>query len=85
VVEQKAPLDADGNMICMGCGKVMTKPDLDHYPSWRDRIRDTLFGSRKAALDDYNDTNRLRPLCPHCNRSHIFENTPTEDLPFYPE
>jgi len=83
-VEAKASTDESGRKTCWGCGQPMPKIQLDHHPPiWR-RVMDRLFNTRQEFLDDYNNVDEMRPLCPTCNMSHRFENTPTEDLPYYP-
>jgi len=82
-VESQAPLDDSGDMICMGCGKKMQNPTMDHYPPGWKRIQNIIFGSRREVLNEWNNIDRLRPLCLKCNISHRFENIPTEKLPFY--
>ncbi len=83
-VENTAPVNDAGDMICMGCGNVMTRATMDHYPPVWQRRQERTYNTRAEFLDDYNNVTELRPLCLSCNRGHGFETTPTDELPYYP-
>ncbi len=52
--------------------------DIDHNPTWESRVDDWLgqeeLPTREEVIEDSNDADKLRPLCPSCNRGHKFEN-----------
>jgi|LakMenEpi03Aug12_release.lakeMendotaPanAssembly.Ray.scaffolds.fasta_scaffold226868_3 hypothetical protein len=84
-MKKKAPIDADGDTICPACGRKTDYFSPDHYPTVAERRATGNYDTRKEWLDDYYNPDELRPICPSCNVSHRWENTPTDQLPYWPK